>query len=71
VNYDLSPKEQVLAMLVDVPDDVGFEEIQDDIYLLARLNIAERDSREGRVRTQAEMEEWVKQWQTALEQERA
>lgn len=71
MNYDLSPKEQVLAWLADMPDDASFEEIQYDIYMLEGLNISERDIREGRVRTQAEMEEWVKQWLTALEQERA
>lgn len=71
MNYDLSPKEQVLAMLADMPDDAGFEEIQYDIYLLEGLNIAERDIREGRVHTQAEIEERMKQWLTELGQAQA
>lgn len=69
VDFDSTPKEQVIAMLANAPDDVSFEEIQYDIEMLERLNISERDSREGRAYTQAEFEERMAKLLAELEQE--
>jgi len=60
----VTAKEEVLEMLRHLPDNVTFEEILYHIEMLEGLRLSEQDSREGRVITNAEFKERMKEWLT-------
>ena len=68
-DFDATPKEQVIAMLGNMPDDLTFEDIQYHIDVLESWNLSEQSIREGRVYTQAEVEERMERLLARLEQE--
>lgn len=57
-----SVKEEVQAMLRDMPDDCSFEEIQYRLYVLEKIRTGiESAEREGTF-SQAEVEESMREW---------
>lgn len=57
-------KEEVEALLRNLPDDCTLEDIQYHIHVLQKMKRSEQDSDEGRVYTQEEVEEYFSQWLT-------
>lgn len=61
----LSPKEQVLEGVRNLPDNVTFEEILYWVDLMERLRLSDEDVREGRVYTHEEARALMDKWLTA------
>lgn len=57
-------KEEVIDMLRRLPDDLTYEDIIYHVSVLEKWKESEEASREGRVFTQEEVEERLKQWLT-------
>ncbi len=58
----MSVKEQVLAAIQRLPDDIDFRDVTDEIALLAAVHEAEQDIQEGRVISNDEMRFRITQW---------
>ena len=60
----MSIKHQVLAAIQRLPDDISFDDVNEEIALLAAVQEAEDDIREKRLVSNRDMksriEEWVK-----------
>ena len=60
----MSIKQQVLAAIQRLPDDISFHDVNEEIALLAAVQEAEDDIREKRLVSNSDMksriEEWVK-----------
>ena len=56
------PKEEVRKMLDQFPDDVTFEDIQYHIYVREKIEKGLVAAAEGRVLTQAEVEQRMSKW---------
>jgi hypothetical protein len=57
-----SPKAVVREALDRMPENASFEEIVEEIVILAALDEAEQDIRTGRVSSTAEVKERAKRW---------
>jgi hypothetical protein len=55
-------KEQVLAMVEDLPDDVGFERIEYHIYVLKKIRQGEAALDRGEGLSQEEVERRLARW---------
>jgi predicted transcriptional regulator len=55
-------KEEVRKMLEQLPDDASFEDIQYHIYVREKIERGLKDIQEGRVLSQAEVEERMSKW---------
>ena len=55
-------KEEVKAILSQLPDDCSLEDIQYHLYVLQKVEKGLKDSKEGRVYTQEEVEKRMKKW---------
>ena len=58
----MSVKEQVLEAIQRLPDDINFQDVADEIALLAAVHEAERDIQEGRMISNDEMKSRIAQW---------
>jgi predicted transcriptional regulator len=58
----MTVKEQVLGAIRRLPDDVDFRDVAEEVALLAAVNEAEADIREGRLVSHAEMKDRVAKW---------
>jgi hypothetical protein len=58
----MSVKEQVLKAIQRLPDDIDFRDASDEIALLAAVEEAERDIKEGRLISDDEMKLRIAQW---------
>ena len=61
-NGSASPKAIVREALDRMPENASFEEIMEEIEILAGLERAEQDIRDGRVSSNAEVKERAKTW---------
>ena len=57
-------KQELLAILEDLPDEVDLEELFYRVYLREKLAAADRDIAEGRTISQEEMRARVASWHT-------
>ena len=55
-------KEEVRKLLDQLPDEASFEDIQYHIYVREKIERGLKDVEEGRVFTQAEVEEKMSKW---------
>ncbi len=55
-------KQQVLDLLKDLPEQVDIDEIIYRLYLRQKLELAERDVREGRLISHAEVVKETTKW---------
>ncbi|MDZ4288275.1 MAG: hypothetical protein U0984_09965 [Prosthecobacter sp.] len=61
----MSAKQLVLETVRRMPDDADLSAIQSEVALLAALEEAEADVREGRLISHAEVVKNLRQWTTA------
>jgi len=55
-------KEEVRKLLDQLPDEASFEDIQYHVYVREKIERGLKDVEEGRVFTQAEVEEKMSKW---------
>jgi len=55
-------KQEVNKLLKSLPDDCTLEDIQYHLYVLQKIERGLKDSKEGRVYTQEEIENRMKRW---------
>ena len=60
----MSDKDAVLEAVRELSDEMTFEEILEELEILASIRQAERDIAAGRVLTHAEVVERTKTWST-------
>ena len=60
----MSTKEQVIAMIEELPNDVELDDIEYHLYVRRKIMRGLEDIRTGRVLTQTELEERLKKWRT-------
>jgi predicted transcriptional regulator len=58
----MSIKEQAIAMIRRLPDDAGLRDIEEELAILAALEEAEDDIRQGRIVDNEEMKARVERW---------
>ncbi len=58
----MSIKHQVLSAIQRLPDDIDFRDVNEEIALLAAVQEAEDDIREGRVVSNDEMKSRIGEW---------
>jgi len=58
----MTAKEEVTAFLRNMPEDVTFDEIMYEFFMLEKLKISEEAARNGEVRTHEEVKERFKDW---------
>ena len=57
-----TPKEEVIELFKKLPDNSSLEEIQYHLYVRQKIQRGMKDVEEGRIYTEAEMEERMKEW---------
>jgi hypothetical protein len=57
-----SAKEEIRRMLDELPDDASWEDLQHSIYVRERIERGRRETLEGRVLDQDEVEGRMSQW---------
>jgi hypothetical protein len=55
-------KEHIKQVVDEFPDDVDVDELMEKIYLLRKIELAEKQFSEGDVFTHEEVEEQMKSW---------
>ncbi len=58
----MSVKEQVLAVIHRLPDDISFRDVNEEIALLAAVAEAEEDIREKRLVSNGDMKSRIEEW---------
>lgn len=58
----MSIKQQVLSAIQRLPDDIGFRDVEEEIALLAAVQEAEDDIRDGRLVSNQEMKSRIQEW---------
>jgi predicted transcriptional regulator len=58
----MSVKEQVLQAIHQLPDDIDYRDVADEIAFLAAVREAERDIAEGRLVTNEQMKARIAEW---------
>jgi hypothetical protein len=58
----MTAKEEVTTFLRNMPDDITFDEIRYEFFVLEKLKISEEASRNGQVCTHEEVKEHFKKW---------
>ena len=58
----MTPKQKTLQALGTLPDDASYSELQEELKVLAALEEAETDIREGRVTPHEEVKRRLAQW---------
>lgn len=62
MTYDPNPREQVIAMLRRLPDDLTLEQIQYHVFVLQKAKRTREAIANGQVFTHEEAKERLKQW---------
>jgi predicted transcriptional regulator len=57
-------KEQVLAKLEKLPDSVTLTQMREELEIIEAIEKGQKAAREGRVKTQAEVESLFESWLT-------
>ena len=60
--FHMSVKEQVLQAIQRLPSDANFRDVTEEIALLAAVQEAERDIKDGRLVSNDEMKSRIAQW---------
>lgn len=60
-------KEEVSKLLENLPDDCTLEDIQYHLYVLQKIERGLKDTKEGRVYTQEEVENRMAKWLRILD----
>jgi hypothetical protein len=55
-------KEEVLALIQSLPDNVSLHEIMDHLYMKARSALAEQEEHDGKVVEEQEAEARIRKW---------
>lgn len=58
----MTPKQKTLQALGSLPEDASYDDLQEEVRILAALNEAESDIREGRVVSHEEAKRRLAQW---------
>ena len=58
----MTPKQKTLLALGKLPEDASYDELQEEVKILAALDEAESDIREGRVVPHEEAKRRLAQW---------
>ena len=58
----MTPKQKTLQALGTLPEDASYEQLQEEVKILAALDEGEADIREGRVVSQEEVKRRLAQW---------
>jgi predicted transcriptional regulator len=58
----MTPKQKTLRALETLPEDASYEELQEEVRILAALEEAEVDIREGRVVSHEEAKRKLAEW---------
>ncbi len=58
----MTPKQKTLQALGTLPEDASYEQLQEEVKILAALEAGEADIREGRVVSQEEVKRRLAQW---------
>jgi predicted transcriptional regulator len=58
----MTPKQKTLQALGTLPEDASYEQLQEEVKILAALDEGETDIREGRVVSQEEVKRRLAQW---------
>jgi predicted transcriptional regulator len=58
----MTPKQKTLQALGTLPEDASYDELQEELKILAALDEAEADIREGRVVSHEEVKRRLTQW---------
>jgi predicted transcriptional regulator len=61
----MSAKEQVIAMIEELPNDVDIDDIEYHLYVRRKIMRGLDDIRSGRVLTHEEVENRFKKWRTS------
>lgn len=59
---DMTPKQKTLQAIGTLPEDVSYEQLQEEVRILAALDEGEAEIREGRVVSQEEVKRRLAQW---------
>lgn len=58
----MTPKQKTIQVLTTLPDDASYDQLQEEVKILAALEEAEADIREGRVVSHEEAKRRLAQW---------
>jgi len=58
----ITPKEEVKKFLYKLPDNATVEDIQYNIYVCQKIEKGLKDIEAERVKSQEEVEDWMKRW---------
>jgi predicted transcriptional regulator len=58
----MTPKQKTLQALGTLPENASYEQLQEEVQILAALEEAEKDIREGRLVTHEEAKRRLAQW---------
>jgi predicted transcriptional regulator len=58
----MTPKQKALQALGSLPEDASYDDLQEEVRILAALNESENDIREGRVVSHEEAKRRLAQW---------
>ena len=61
-DFRMTPKQKALQVLGTLPEDASYEDLQEEVRILAALDEAERDVRDGRVVSHEEAKRRLAQW---------
>jgi hypothetical protein len=56
-------KEEILEMVSEMPDNVGYEDVMEALYVKEKIEEGKRDIKEGRYSTTEELLKEVETWQ--------
>jgi predicted transcriptional regulator len=62
LHFDYEREGTVLQAIQRLPDDIDFRDVADEIALLAAVQEAERDIKQGRLISNEEMKSRIGQW---------
>ena len=55
-------KQDIESLIQRLPEDCTIEDVQYHLYILEKIRRGVESAEAGRVKTQAEVEEWFSQW---------
>jgi predicted transcriptional regulator len=58
----MTPKQKAMHVLATLPEDASYDRLQEEVRILAALDEAETDIREGRVVPHEEVKRRLVQW---------
>ncbi|WP_442888514.1 hypothetical protein [Congregicoccus parvus] len=58
----MTPKQNAMLALATLPEDVSYEDLQEEVRILAALDEAEKDVRKGRVTSHEDVKSRLTSW---------